>query len=199
MKWGILGIAGVGFLSACHSAETSNAAPTQAWTTGRSVSRETRILSVLHAKNQDEIDAGNLAIQRGQDSAVRRYGEMLVRDHRGSDDRVRQTAANLNISLMSPSETNVMLAREQGLERAPAGPAEELGSLQASSFDAAFAGKKLEDHRELIAMVERERAKVGDQRVRDLLEQVLPVLREHERKAADLAGETTGAPGAPGS
>lgn len=195
MKWGILGIAGVGFLTACHSADKADSTTTSqnrsqsTYSSGRSKSADARILSILHAKNQEEIEIGMLATDKGESSAVRHFGEELISDHRDCDDKVRRTAAAANINLLSASETDRIMAQEKGMTTPPPSPVTELRSLQPGSFDKAFAQKMLDGHRELIRTLENSRPNLSDSRVRELVDQTLPTLRKHEKMATDLAAQ----------
>lgn len=136
-------------------------------------SADARILSLLHAKNQEEIAIGKLAQERGMSDAVKSYGRMLVDDHTASDERVRAAASAANVSLTEP----------------PASPAavSDLRALSGDAFDHAFAEKMRAGHAELIKAVEDAQGNVRDSNVRQLLADTLPTLRKHQEHADDLA------------
>lgn len=153
------------------------------------VSPETRILSILHDKNRQEIRIGRMAQEKGVSQGVRRFGDMLVSDHTTNDEQVNAIARNANISLLQPNQVRQMLAREKGLSAPPPNPGAELANLSGSEFDRVFAQKMLEGHRELIQIVEAAQREVRDPEVRDLLNTTLPRLREHENMASRLVRE----------
>jgi putative membrane protein len=153
---------------------------------------EVRILSILHAKNMEEVDAGKLAQQNGGSDGVKSYGDMLVRDHTDADDKVNQTAKDAGVTLLSADEVKQMLAREKSSGGAPgtpppkpADPLAELRNLKGAEFDRAFMDKMHAGHTELIQIVEASRSTLKDQRVTDLIDKLMPVLREHQQKAGE--------------
>jgi len=144
-----------------------------------------RILSIMHAKNQEEIQAGRLAQQQGSSDAVKRYGERLVRDHTDNDNKVMSVARSANITLMDTDETNRTMAREKG-EPESKDPLADLKAKSGAEFDRAFAHKMHQGHSDLIRMVESAQNTAKNDSVRDFLKQTLPTLREHEKMANEL-------------
>jgi putative membrane protein len=146
---------------------------------------ETRILSILHASNQEEIATGNLAMQRGESRAVRNYGEMLVDHHRQMDAEVMDVASQLGVQLMSGEDVRRLKARERNMPVQPDAVA-DLSRVQPDMFDRAFAQRMVSGHAEVIALAEQARREDIHPRVRELIERALPRLREHEDEARDL-------------
>lgn len=158
-----------------------------AWPSTASASPDARILSILHAKNQEEIKLGRLAQQNGQSQEVKEYGQMLVRDHSANDAKVVQTARDAGLSLMSADEVKEMCAGEKGKNAPDADPMAQLQNKTGAEFDIAFS-KLMEDaHQDVIAMVEDARTRVTNPQVRTLLADTLPKLRQHENHAETLA------------
>jgi putative membrane protein len=159
--------------------------------TGRidiTTSPDIRILSILHAKNQEEIELGRLAQEKGLSDDVRRFGEDLVSSHSENDRRVLEVATTANATLLEQAEVKEMMRRERGASAEPAPDhLAELRALEGEAFDRAFAQKMQAGHRELIRTVEKAQERVRDENVRDLLARTLPVLREHEQTATRLA------------
>lgn len=168
-------------------------------------SADSRILSLIHMKNQEEIQIGQLASSKGSDAAVRNYGEMLVRDHTSADAKVQSVASQANITLMSDAETRRLThaeksgtqpdrlhekyADDSNVQRTK-DPMEELRSLNGADFDRAFAEKMAKGHAKLIAEVEKAQSQVRDAQTRQLLNDLLPTLKKHERMAKELPGYT---------
>src|ERR1043165_5862547 len=140
-------------------------------------SPETRILSILHAKDLEEIKLGQLAAQNGSSDAIRNYGQNLVRDHTDHDAKVPACASSIGVRLMEPSEFARLQQRETG--KAAADPAAELRDLTGSDFDHAFATKMRDGHTEAIQAVQSAQASVTNAEVKDLLTATLPTLQEH--------------------
>ncbi len=153
-------------------------------------SPDVRILSVLHMKNAKEIELGKLAQQNGSSDDVKKFGEMLVRDHSACEQKVQSAAKSAGITLLSDEQTRQVLANEKGAGGPMPGtdPAAELRGLQGSDFDRAFGQKMLDGHRMLIQTVEKAQGEVRNDKVSQLLRDTLPKLREHEQMAMRITG-----------
>lgn len=151
-------------------------------------SADSRILSILHAKNIEEIEIGKLAMDKGASDDVRNFGQTLVQDHQQCDNQVRQVSQAANAPLLEPKDINDMLAREKGMSQPPKDPLEELRSLDGPAFDQQFGRMMLQGHRDLIQIVENARPNVHDARVGQLLDQTLSTLHHHEDLAAEIVG-----------
>ncbi|MCG3122020.1 MAG: hypothetical protein GIKADHBN_00396 [Phycisphaerales bacterium] len=158
---------------------------------------EQRILSVLSVKNREEIQFGQLAEQRGSSDAVKEYGRQLIDEHKKAEDKVQTVARNAGITLIPAMDTEQMLRREKRgepvpREAPPRRPIDEFRTLEGSDFDLKFARHMQKAHRDLINRVESAQTQVKDDRVRRLLNELLPGLRHHEQEAADLVRELEG-------
>ncbi|MBY0262334.1 MAG: DUF4142 domain-containing protein [Phycisphaerales bacterium] len=146
---------------------------------------EARILSILHAANQEEIAVGNLAASQGDSRAVRSYGEMLVEHHRMMDDQLQSVASRVGVSLMSSDEVKRMKMQEMNKPAAP-DVVSELSRQRGAAFDREFAQRMIMDHSEVISLVEQARRQPLHPEVVSLIDQALPRLRQHEQEARDL-------------
>lgn len=170
-------------------------------------SPEARILSILNAKDQEEIRIGRLAQERGSTEDVRNYGARLVKDHQEHVIKVASTASCAGVTLMDEGQTKQMqmTQREKGERTADRADAERSGtdrgdkatdpiaglrSLSGVEFDRAFAMKMHEGHKKVIEKVENAQREVQDRGVKELLEKTLVTLREHERIASRLVTQT---------
>ena len=151
---------------------------------------DARILSLLHAKNQEEIQAGQLARTNGASQDVRQYGDMLVRHHTDADTKVMSTARTANIQLMSMQDVNAMISREKGQQQPNNDALADLRGWRGAEFDRIFARRMQEGHRELIAKVQTAQSEVRNQQVRGLLDEMLPTLRQHEQEASRPVSST---------
>jgi predicted outer membrane protein len=67
---------------------------------------EARILSIIHAKNQEEVELGRLAQEKASAPGVKEYAAMMVRDHTEADSKLTTLAANEKISLWDTARTD---------------------------------------------------------------------------------------------
>lgn len=177
------------------------------------ISPEVRILSILHVKNQHEIEMGKLAKSNGSSNAVKQFGDQLVSDHTAADAKVVTVASNGGFNLLTPEQTKNLIMAEKGRSKlgyntgeggrvpttndlrhdghaAAAKQGDELQGLSGAEFDRVFAQKMVEGHRKLIVMVEQAQMNVSNAQVNQLLNELLPTLRSHEQMARGLPGYT---------
>lgn len=149
------------------------------------MSEDARVLSFLHAKDQDEVRIGKLAQGKATSVDAKAYADMLVKDHGDHDEQVMAIAKAANITLTAP--------------QSPAGddPATVLGPLSGAEFDRKFGELMTKGHQEAIQTVEAVQSKLTNAEVKLLVEKTLPVLRHHLEMARKLGTAATPTPSAP--
>jgi putative membrane protein len=127
------------------------------------------VLGKLHHSNLKEISMGKLAQKSGRSKEVKAYGQALVKDHTASDQKVVALAKQekLNLEAQTPPMTDTDM---------PAMPAD-------ADFDAKFGRMMLEDHEHDISEASAARDSTNDDKLRQLLDEVLPVLWRHREAA----------------
>jgi predicted outer membrane protein len=130
------------------------------------------VLSKIHQANQLEMDRGRMAIQVGNTREVRRLGRTVVNDHLAIEKKVARLAKDERIEL---ADTTVA-GNQDGL---PTGDA----------FDATFVRTMLSTHRQSIAELEDARAVTTDEKLKKLIDEILPVLQRHEDAARRLVDQ----------
>jgi predicted outer membrane protein len=124
--------------------------------------------------NLAEIAMGQLAQERGADSAVKTYGRQLVLDHVANAAEVIALSRSLGIEAPSLPPAGEMTVHHQ------------LSAMSGADFDRAFATRMIEGHRQAIDLFE---AKAGeDGEVGDYAEETLPTLEGHLELAEGIAG-----------
>ena len=121
-----------------------------------------------------EVNAGNLAAERGASPAVKDYGRRLASDHGAHLQKVQALADRMHVRLPAGAPPDAR-AEARRLER-----------LRGRAFDRAFARAMVTDHQKAIALFEAQ-ARRGDRETSGLARATLPTLREHLRMARDLA------------
>ena len=122
-----------------------------------------------------EIEASKLALQKSSDERVRKFAEQMVRDHTRAGEDLKAAASQEGISL--PAELDS--AHKQAVDK--------LKALSGAQFDAAYKAQMLQDHKDTVAMFEKE-AKAGGTPIETFASKTLPTLKNHLKMAQDLAG-----------
>lgn len=124
--------------------------------------------------NMLEIQAGAMAQQRGQSTAVKAYGEHMVTDHTTASNELKAMAQSKGITV----PTQLMEAHQQMLST--------LTPLTGDAFDKAFTKLMVDSHNEQVSLFERASVSVNDADFRTLAKNKLPTLREHLQEAVAL-------------
>jgi putative membrane protein len=127
------------------------------------------VLSMLHQTNEREVDMGRMAGEYAKTKDVRRFGKALVKDHLAAEKKVAKLAKEEKVELAETTAANDM-------DTLPSGDA----------LDEAFAKRMLLEHQRTIAKVEAARDATSDEKLKHLLDELLPMLHRHEDTAQGL-------------
>jgi putative membrane protein len=128
------------------------------------------VLGKVHRSNLKEIEMGKMARAHGKSKDVKAFGETLVTDHTAGDKKV------------------ITLAKEEKIDLAANTPAATKDDTMpmGDGFDLAFAKSMLADHKKDIEAVKAARGATQDQKLKSLLEDLLPVLDKHREISEKL-------------
>jgi putative membrane protein len=141
------------------------------------------ILSRVHRANLLAIELGRLAMSRGEAPRLRRYGDLVVRDHSRVDKLVSRHTRRRGLVLTEPRPTS-SIEEEQVHQRNLT--LKRLQTLSGSELDPELLTAMLAAHEDAIQMLEEARTQVRDEQLRGLLTKVLPILKQHRRLAEHL-------------
>jgi putative membrane protein len=123
---------------------------------------------------QFEVVLGKLAELHAADPGVKRFGEMMVRDHTKGQETFRGLAAAKQIVMPDT------ISRKQKKER------DELQKKRGHAFDKAYMKMMVEDHKEDIEEFQHAAQHANDPDIRALAAANLPILKQHLDSAQNL-------------
>jgi len=150
-------------------------APVAAEAPASSQTPEAIAASKFHHINQHEIQVGQLARQRAELPAVRKYAEMLVEDHKAADSELEAAAKKMNLDLGA--------IQFDEKERAMM---DHLQSLTGKDFDQEFISQMRNGHLNAIEEMKEAKSKLSSGELETLIGKTLPKLEEHAKQAGDL-------------
>ena len=125
-----------------------------------------------------EVQAGQLASTKATDPEVKKFAEMLVKDHTAANDELIKMANGKHVEL-------------------PPGPShgerkdiEKMGKQGGAAFDKEFMSMGVKDHRKDVKDFEKASGKVKDLELKAWIDKTLPRLREHLAMAEKLQQST---------
>ena len=139
------------------------------------------LVGTLHRLNQMEIEAGQMAQRRGRTEAMKHYGATLQHDHATADEHLKAYARAHHLDLDTAPPLGIGTELSQARHEL-----DNLQDLGGASFDREFAELMVQDHDKAIQMVDHASKQVTDPRLKAMLGEVEPNLREHKQIAQNL-------------
>jgi putative membrane protein len=123
--------------------------------------------------NLQEVNSGQLAVQKGMTPGVKSFGQMMVNDHSQAQQKLMALAKRKGIDV--PPEASSGIMADLKLKNAT------------DAFDRLYVHNMLADHRSTVQMFETYAITGKDPDVRAFAQQTLPTLKQHlaEVKALD--------------
>jgi putative membrane protein len=124
-----------------------------------------------------EVDAGNLAQQKGNTQAVKDFGAMMVKDHSAANEKLQALAASKQISLPTSASLGEMATKAK------------LDILSGDTFDKSYIKSQIKDHRAAIALFQKEIASGQDPDAKAFASATLPTLKSHLKAIKTIAAD----------
>ena len=121
-----------------------------------------------------EVKLGELAQEKAQNEAVRKFGQRMAEEHTKSNHRLKEAALKEKISL--PKE---MGKKDQATYDA-------LAKLSGAEFDKAYVRDMVQDHQDDIAEFGTEARTGQREEIKTFAAETLPTLKEHLKAAKDM-------------
>jgi putative membrane protein len=114
-----------------------------------------------------EVQAGQLAEQKGMAKDVKDYGAMMVKDHTAAADKLKTIAAAKNLTLPTAISTDM----QKNID--------DLQKKEGKDFDKAYIDMMVSDHKKVISAFEDESKNGSDADIRGFADSTLHTLRHH--------------------
>ena len=132
------------------------------------------------AMGESEVALGRLAAQKGNHAEVKRFGEMMVRDHTAAGQELKQIHSQLaatNAENRTAANTDARDDHKDALE--------DLQGLSGREFDRKYMDLMVDHHEKAVNELER-RAENGSTEVRQWAAKTLPKVQQHLEQAKTI-------------
>jgi putative membrane protein len=153
------------------------AAGAQAADSGKTAKANEEFLREAAMGDMVEVRMGRLGQQKAVSPEVKEFGRRMEADHGAHLEQVRSLAAKENVTL------------PQELDQKHRQDAEKLSKLSGHEFDRQYMNHMVKDHEEDIRKYERAQKQPVSAGVNALIDQTLPILKEHHAMAENIAKE----------
>jgi putative membrane protein len=141
------------------------------------------VLSAIHLSNRAEVSDAALAGRNSASPRVKAYAKRLAKDHALADRRVKRLARELGVAMNNVIGLSSHLQGKLSLHRQQQAA---MSQLTGSAFDVAFLRHAVEDHRQAIEQLEAALPSISNERLKALVEKLLPVLKRHQARGQRL-------------
>ena len=138
-------------------------------------SQDRTFLVQASLSNNAEIEAGTLASTKGDSSAIRDYGQMMVTDHTQAQTDLKTTGTNVNVNVTD------------SIDATHAALIVTLTGLSGREFDSAYILNQITDHQATIAAFQTELNSGSRSEVLNYANTYLPKIQMHLQKADSIA------------
>ena len=114
-----------------------------------------------------EVELGNLAQKKSEDSSVKDFGAMMVKDHSAANDKLKALADSKNIKLPTSPSVSQMATKTK------------LEVLTGKTFDHSYIKGMVKDHETDIKEFKKEASSGRDAEAKAFATATLPTLEEH--------------------
>lgn len=157
------------FFTSVSSAQINNS---DSASTGTAYSRiandtvATNFITQATLGNLKEINAGKLAVRKGQNASVKSFAARMIKDHTKATADMQKILLSKKFIVAPPSSANVA-------------PDAMLSNANGAKFDTNYISMMMQDHVKTIQLFENAADKVQDQDLKAFAVKTLPILKEH--------------------
>lgn len=122
-----------------------------------------------------EVEAGQLAQNKGNSQQVKDFGAMMVKDHTAANEKLQALASSKNVTLPTTSSVMQMASKAK------------LDVLSGDTFDKSYVKGQIGAHRQTIALFRKEISSGQDADAKAFATATLPTLRSHLKAITTIA------------
>ncbi len=124
---------------------------------------------------QAEVQLGELAQQKSQDSKVKDFGKRMVDDHSKANEKLQSLAGSKGITLPTSIDAKDKAEKDR------------LSKLSGEQFDKAYMDYMVKDHTKDVSEFKKESQSAHDPDVKNFASTTLPTLESHLQEAKSIA------------
>ena len=146
-----------------------------------------QIAAIVVAANQVDIDAGELAKERGTDPRVKEFAQRMITDHSGVNEAATELVTRLGVT-PEPNATSQKLTADGEASRTT------LQGQSGAAFDRAYVDQEVAYHQAVLDAIDQTLIpSAQNAELRALLEQTRPAVAAHLEHARQLQASLGGA------
>jgi predicted outer membrane protein len=160
-------------------------ATAQAGTTDQGLT-DSELLRRLHAHHLRMAEVADLVRTRSTNSSVKTFATALANEHRRMDRVVESIASGMKITLGKPTNNEIAAVDNRGYANALT---QMRKMTPDTNFDRAFLDLIGEDHNQFLNVIQTERKRTQNGRLREHLNDAYTMELKHRNRALELGGK----------
>jgi putative membrane protein len=124
-----------------------------------------------------EVEAGNLAQDKGKSQALKDFGAMMVKDHSAANDKLSSIASAEGVKLPTTSSASQMASKAK------------LKVLTGDTFDKSYIKDQVKAHEDTVTLFKKEIASGADAQAKAFASATLPTVQAHLAKIQQIASD----------
>ncbi len=140
-------------------------------------SDDVKFVKEAAADNMAEVTLGELGVKKASSSEVKKFAEMIVKDHGMASEELKKLATIKGVDVSAGIEPK-QAEKIQGLEK-----------LIGADFDKNFVAVMVSDHKADVSNFEKASANSKDANLKAWVDKMIPTLKAHLSSAQQLNGE----------
>jgi len=138
---------------------------------------DSTFLKTLAEGGRAEVEAGELAANKGTNDAVRKFGMMMVKDHGAANDKIEGVAKAKGLALPT------------AFSREKSDMLNQLRSQEGPRFDQEYLAHMVSSHEKTVELLKSEIASGKASDTKALAQELLPTVQAHLKEAYRLTGQ----------
>jgi putative membrane protein len=124
-----------------------------------------------------EVEAGQLAQEKGNSQQVKDFGAMMVKDHSAANEKLKALASSKDVTLPTHPSVGQMASKTK------------LNVLSGDTFDKSYVKGQISAHRQTIALFHKEISSGQDADAKAFATATLPTVRAHLKAITAIAAD----------
>lgn len=156
------------------SSKSTKTTTTTTTSTSKVSATDTRFIKEAAMGGLEEVQLGQLVVQKASNGDVKTFGQRMVDDHTKANSQLQQIASQKGVTVaskLSPSKQKDV---------------DKLAKLNGAAFDRSYMSMMVKDHEKDVAEFKRASNNAKDADVKSFASTTLPILQDHLKMAKDI-------------
>jgi putative membrane protein len=157
------------------SSKSTKTTSTTATSTSKVSATDTRFIKEAAMGGMEEVQLGQLAVQKASNGDVKSFGQRMVDDHTKANSQLQQIASQKGVTVAS----KLSAPKQKDVDK--------LSKLNGAAFDRSYMSMMVKDHVKDVSDFQKASKNAKDSDVKSFASATLPTLQDHLKMAKDIS------------